>query len=152
MDYLSFSEIRLNAMACVTFPMYGFAMTVSERYLRTIISHLEEAIKAAGLRDDDITVRMARCPNGCARPYLDETAFVDKAPNTYNVYLDGEHNGNRLNKLYKESLKEEEILNKLNLIIKRYTTERLENKPSSDFVIHTGYVKRTITGTGFHKL
>ncbi|CAO3701383.1 hypothetical protein G6F70_004741 [Rhizopus microsporus] len=152
MDNLSFTGLRKNAMACVALPTCGLAMAESERYLPTLVGHLEKAIEAAGLRDDAITIRMTGCPNGCARPYLGEIAFVGKAPNTYNVYLGGGHKGERLNKLYKESLREEEILKEINPIIKRYATERLPDEPFGDFVIRAGYVKKTITGTDFHEL
>lgn len=152
MDNLSFTGLRLNAMACVALPTCGLAMAESERYLPTLVGHLEGAIEAAGLKDDAITIRMTGCPNGCARPYLAEIAFVGKAPGTYNVYLGGGHKGERLNKLYKESLKEEEILSEINPIIKRYALERHTGEPFGDFVIRTGYVKKTITGTDFHEL
>ncbi|CAO3677514.1 unnamed protein product [Rhizopus stolonifer] len=152
MDNLAFTGLRKNAMACVALPTCGLAMAESERYLPSLVMLLEKAIEAAGLRDDAITIRMTGCPNGCARPYLGEIAFVGKAPNTYNVYLGGGHKGERLNKLYKESLKEEEILNELNPIIKRYAVERLADEPFGDFVIRAGYVKKTITGTDFHEL
>ncbi|KAG2199636.1 hypothetical protein INT47_005161 [Mucor saturninus] len=152
MDNLSFSGLRLNAMACVALPTCGLAMAESERYLPTLVGHLEGAIEAAGLKDDAITIRMTGCPNGCARPYLAEIAFVGKAPGTYNVYLGGGHQGERLNKLYKESLKEEEILSEINPIIKRYALERHAGEPFGDFVIRAGYVKKTITGTDFHEL
>ncbi|EPB83034.1 hypothetical protein HMPREF1544_10217 [Mucor circinelloides 1006PhL] len=152
MDNLSFTGLRLNAMACVALPTCGLAMAESERYLPTLVGHLENAIEAAGLKDDAITIRMTGCPNGCARPYLAEIAFVGKAPNAYNVYLGGGHQGQRLNKLYKESLREEEILQEINPIIKRYAAERLSGEPFGDFVIRAGYVKETITGTDFHEL
>ncbi|KAI9360694.1 hypothetical protein BD770DRAFT_384647 [Pilaira anomala] len=152
MDNLSFTGLRLNAMACVALPTCGLAMAESERYLPTLVGHLEGAIESAGLKDDAITIRMTGCPNGCARPYVAEIAFVGKAPGTYNVYLGGGHKGERLNKLYKESLKEEEILSEINPIIKRYALERQAGEPFGDFVIRAGYVKKTITGTDFHEL
>ncbi|KAI7900993.1 thiamine diphosphate-binding protein [Cokeromyces recurvatus] len=151
MDNLAFTGLRLNAMACVALPTCGLAMAESERYLPTLVKHLENAIEAAGLKEDAITIRMTGCPNGCARPYLAEIAFVGKAPNTYNVYLGGGHGGERLNKLYKESLREEEILKELNPIIKRYALERHDGEPFGDFVIRAGYVHQTITGTDFHE-
>ncbi|KAI8373988.1 thiamine diphosphate-binding protein [Choanephora cucurbitarum] len=152
MDNLAFTGLRLNAMACVALPTCGLAMAESERYLPTLVGHLEKAIEEAGLKDDAITIRMTGCPNGCARPYLGEIAFVGKAPNAYNVYLGGGHKGERLNKLYKESLREEEILAEINPIIKRYALERNPDEPFGDFVIRAGYVKKTITGTDFHEL
>lgn len=152
MDNVQFTGLRLNAMACVALPTCGLAMAESERYLPTLVGHLESAIEEAGLRDDAITIRMTGCPNGCARPYLAEIAFVGKAPGAYNVYLGGGHKGERLNKLFKESLKEEEILNEVKPIIKRYALERNQGEPFGDWVIRAGYVKKTITGLDFHDL
>ncbi|KAI8138614.1 hypothetical protein BJV82DRAFT_545573 [Fennellomyces sp. T-0311] len=152
MDNVQFSGLRLNAMACVALPTCGLAMAESERYLPTLVGLLESAVEEAGLRDDAITIRMTGCPNGCARPYLAELAFVGKAPGAYNVYLGGGHKGERLNKLYKESLKEEEILAEIKPIIKRYALERNQGEPFGDWVIRAGYVKKTITGLDFHDL
>ncbi|CAO3637278.1 unnamed protein product [Cunninghamella blakesleeana] len=152
MDNLSFTGLRLNAMACVALPTCGLAMAESERYLPNLVGLLEQAVEEAGLRDDAITIRMTGCPNGCARPYLAELAFVGKAPGAYNVYLGGGHKGERLNKLFKESLKEEEILATIKPIIKQYALERQQNEPFGDWVIRAGYVKKTITGKDFHDL
>ncbi|KAG0173622.1 hypothetical protein DFQ28_011114 [Apophysomyces sp. BC1034] len=152
MDNLKFSGLRLNAMACVALPTCGLAMAESERYLPTLVGLLETTMEEAGLQDDAITIRMTGCPNGCSRPYLGELAFVGKAPGTYNVYLGGGHKGERLNKLYKESLREEEILAEIRPIIKRYALERNEGEPFGDWVIRAGYVKKTITGLDFHDL
>ncbi|CAM0135295.1 Sulfite reductase [NADPH] subunit beta [Umbelopsis sp. WA50703] len=152
LDNLSFSSLRLNAMACVALPTCGLAMAESERYLPTLVGLLESTIEEAGLRDDAITIRMTGCPNGCARPYLAEIAFVGKAPGAYNVYLGGGHKGERLNKLFKESLREEEILNEIKPIIKQYALERTPGEHFGDWVIRAGFVKKTITGTDFHDL
>jgi sulfite reductase beta subunit-like hemoprotein len=46
-------------------------------------------------------MRMTGCPNGCARPYVAEVAFVGKAPGTYLMLLGGGFYGQRLNKIYR---------------------------------------------------
>lgn len=152
MDNLNFTGLRLNAMACVALPTCGLAMAESERYLPTLVTKLEETIEEAGLRDDAITIRMTGCPNGCARPYLAEIAFVGKAPGAYNLYLGGGHKGERLNKLYRESLKEDQILEEVRPIIRRYAKERNEGEAFGDWVIRAGYVKATTAGKNFHEL
>lgn len=139
-------------MACVALPTCGFAMAESERYLPDLITKFEEIMEEAGLRDDVVVVRMTGCPNGCARPYLAELAFVGKAPDTYNMYLGGSSKGERLNKLYMENLQEEAILKEVRPMIKKYAVERNDNESFGDWVIRAGYVKKTITGTDFHDL
>lgn len=152
LDNLFFTGIRKTASACVALPTCGLAMAESERYLPNLITLLEEIMEKAGLRDDSIVVRMTGCPNGCSRPYLAELAFVGKAPGTYNMYLGGSPKGERLNKLYLENLQEQDILNEMRPMIKRYALERHDGEPFGDWVIRARYVKKTITGKDFHDL
>jgi sulfite reductase (NADPH) hemoprotein beta-component len=46
-------------------------------------------------------MRMTGCPNGCARPYVAEVAFIGKAPGQYLMLLGGGYFGQRLNKIYR---------------------------------------------------
>ena len=105
-----------------------------------------------GLRDEEITIRMSGCPNGCSRPALGEIAFIGKAPGKYNMYLGGGFAGQRLNKLYRENIGEKEILAELDPLIKDYAKNRYEAEHLGDFVIRSGYVKETTDGTNFHDL
>ncbi|KAL1915143.1 uncharacterized protein VTP21DRAFT_7624 [Calcarisporiella thermophila] len=150
LDNLDYTGLRLNSMACVALPTCGLAMAESERYLPVLVSKVEDLVMEAGLRDDAITIRMTGCPNGCARPYVAEIAFVGKAPGAYNMYLGGGHYGQRLNKLYRESIREEEIIRELGPMLKRYATEREEGEKFGDWVIRAGYVKASTDGTNFH--
>lgn len=62
---------------------------------------MEAICEESGLRNDSIVMRMTGCPNGCARPYVAEVAFVGKAPGTYSMLLGGGYYGQRLNKIYR---------------------------------------------------
>jgi len=143
--------LRLNSMACVALPTCGLALAESERYLPSLISELDQIIEECGLRESEIVIRMTGCPNGCARPYLGEIGFVGRAPGKYNIYLGAAFDGSRLNKLYKPSVKSEEIVNELAPIIRRYATERQEGERFGDFTIRAGYVKPTTEGRLFHE-
>jgi sulfite reductase (NADPH) hemoprotein beta-component len=143
--------LRLNSMACVALPTCGLALAESERYLPSLISELDQVIEECGLRESEIVIRMTGCPNGCARPYLGEIGFVGRAPGKYNIYLGAAFDGSRLNKLYKPSVKSEEIVNELAPIIRRYATERQEGERFGDFTIRAGYVKATTEGRLFHE-
>jgi sulfite reductase (NADPH) hemoprotein beta-component len=135
LDNTNFSGLRLSSSACVAFPTCGLAMAESERYLPELISKLESTIEESGLRQDSIVMRMTGCPNGCARPWLAEVAFVGKALGAYNMYLGGGYHGNRLNKLYRASIKEDEILEIMRPLVKRYAAERESGERFGDFVI-----------------
>ncbi|KMZ43577.1 MULTISPECIES: assimilatory sulfite reductase (NADPH) hemoprotein subunit [Bacillales] len=150
-DGASYSALRRNSMACVSLPTCGLAMAEAERYLPTLLDGIELILDEAGLRDEEIVIRMTGCPNGCARPALAEVSFIGKAVGKYNMYLGGGFSGNRLNKLYRENIGEAEILNELRPILNRYAKEREEGEHFGDFVIRAGYVKEVRSGLDFHE-
>lgn len=149
-DGIQYSALRRNSMACVALPTCGLAMAESERYLPELLDKLDLMLEEAGLRDEDIVIRMTGCPNGCARPALAELAFIGKAPGKYNMYLGGSFTGDRLSKLYKENIGETEILGTLGPIFNRYAKERESGEHFGDFVIRAGYVPAVLDGRDFH--
>ena len=144
------SGLRLNSLACVALPTCGLALAEAQRYLPDLIGELEGVLKEVGLEKEPITIRMTGCPNGCARPYIAEIAFVGRAPGKYNIYLGGGFTGDRLNKLFKVSVKQDEITGILRPIFERYASERTDGERFGDFVIRTGYVAETREGREFH--
>lgn len=151
LDNVQFSGLRLSSSACVAFPTCGLAMAESERYLPVLIDKLEACLEENGLRQDSIVMRMTGCPNGCARPWLAEVAFVGKAYETYNMYLGGGYHGQRLNKLYRSSIKEDEILPIMKSLLKRWATERNEGEHFGDWTIRAGVINETTDGMNFHE-
>lgn len=144
------TALRRNSMACVALPTCGLAMAESERYLPGLISKMEEIVDENGLRDQEITIRMTGCPNGCARPALAEIAFMGKAVGKYNMYLGAAFDGSRLNKMYRENIGEDEILSELRMLLSQYAKEREEGEHFGDFVIRAGIIKETTDGTNYH--
>ncbi|MCD8771299.1 NADPH-dependent assimilatory sulfite reductase hemoprotein subunit [Mammaliicoccus sciuri] len=145
-----YTGLRRNSMACVAFPTCGLAMAESERYLPTLINKIEGLLDEAGLNEEEITIRMTGCPNGCARPALAEIAFIGKAPGKYNMYLGGGFTGDRLNKLFKENIGEDEILESLKPILIQYGKEKNDGEHFGDFVIRKGIIKEVQSGQDFH--
>lgn len=144
------SALRRNSMACVALPTCGLAMAESERYLPSLVDKVEELLDDAGLRDEEIVIRMSGCPNGCSRPALSEIGFIGKAPGKYNMYLGGGFKGERLNKLYRENIGEEEILNELKPLLFQYAKDRKENEHFGDYVIRAGHIEAVESGLDFH--
>src|SRR5699024_11111379 len=135
-----YTGLRRNSMACVAFTTCGLAMAESERYLPTLINKIEGLLDEAGLNEEEITIRMTGCPNGCARPALAEIAFIGKAPGKYNMYLGGGFAGDRLNKLFKESII---------IILIQYRIEKDEGEHFGDFVIRKDIIKEKYSGQDF---
>lgn len=147
---MQYTALRRNSLACVALPTCGLAMAEAERYLPELLEKIEAIVDANGLRDDEITIRMTGCPNGCARPALGEIGFIGKAPGKYNMYLGAAFDGSRLSKMYRENIGEEAILSELNVLFSRFAKERQEGEHFGDFVIRAGIIEATTDGTNFH--
>ena len=118
------SGLRRNALACVALPTCGLALAESERYLPDLMTRLEDELERVGLAQDDITIRMTGCPNGCARPYLAEIGLVGRSPGLYNLYLGGAFDGARMNKLYRRDVGGDAIVAALAPLFRDYAEHR----------------------------
>jgi len=116
--------LHAASMACPALPTCGLALAESERMLPALVDRIEKLCAEVGLGDQEIIIRSTGCPNGCARPYMAEIAFVGKAPGRYQLWLGGNASGTRLNKLFKDVVKEPEIESELRPLLSRYTRER----------------------------
>jgi sulfite reductase (NADPH) hemoprotein beta-component len=128
-----FSRTRLASMACPAMPTCGLALAESERAMPGLLTRLEGLLAELGLQDEELVVRMTGCPNGCARPYMAELAFVGKGPNRYQIYLGGNEPCTRLNRLYKDSVKGDDLLNELRPLLTRYRQERRGGERFGDY-------------------
>lgn len=129
------SAIRKNSLACVALSTCPLALAEGQRYLPSLITKIEPLLDKHGLKEEDIIIRMTGCPNGCARPYVAEIGFVGTALGHYNMHLGGDHQGQRLNKLYKESLDENSILTELDKLFFNFKTERQKGETFGDFAL-----------------
>jgi sulfite reductase (NADPH) hemoprotein beta-component len=105
-----------------------------------LLGKIEPLLQKYGLAEQDIIMRMTGCPNGCARPYAAEIAFVGTAPGRYNLQLGGDNQGLRLNKTYKENLDETAILGELDSLFGRFAKERNKAEGLGDFAMRKNLV------------
>jgi sulfite reductase (NADPH) hemoprotein beta-component len=136
------SAIRKNSIACVALPTCGLALAESQRYLPALITLIEGLLAKYELEREEIIIRMTGCPNGCGRPYAAEIGLVGTAPGRYNLYLAGDHEGARLNRLYKESLDEAAILKELDVLFWLYRKERITGERFGDFALRQRWFKQ----------
>lgn len=134
------SLLRKNAMACVALNTCPLALAEAQRYFPSLISLLEPVYEKHNLTDQDIIMRMTGCPNGCARSYLAEIGFVGTALGKYNMHIGSDNEGYRLNKIYKESIGEEEIVKEVDHLFGLYAGERTTGESFGDFVVRKGLV------------
>ncbi len=128
-----YSATRKASMACPSLPTCGLALAESERALPDLLTQIENVLQELRLPDESLIVRMTGCPNGCSRPYLAEVAFVGKAPNKYQIYLGGNEGSTRLNRLYKDSVKGEDLVPELRALLIRFVQERQPGERFGDF-------------------
>ena len=140
-----FTPVRLGSMACPALPTCGLSLAESERALPGVITRIEQLLDEVGLAGQEMVIRMTGCPNGCARPYMAEIAFVGRAPNKYQLYLGGNEPSTRLNRLYKESVKTEDIINELRPLFTRFKAERDGNEHFGDWVERVLWKEAAVT-------
>ena len=134
------SLVRKNAISCVALPTCPLALAEAQRYMPTLLSKIEPILTRHGLDNEDIIIRMTGCPNGCARSYAAEIGFIGTGPGHYNLNIGGDHQGERLNKVYKEALDEPAILSTLDGLFAVYKNERNKAEKFGDFVMRRGLV------------
>ena len=143
------AAVRRYSMACPALPTCGLAVAESERAIPALLDQLEAEIESLGVRNEPLTVRMTGCPNGCARPYTADIAFVGRSLGLYNVYVGGGLAGDRLVDLYRADVRVEEIVDTLRPLLARWATERTDGEGLGDFyqrLMGLRAVRSTVTG------
>jgi sulfite reductase beta subunit-like hemoprotein len=127
------SAARRFSMACPALPTCGLAVAESERALPDILDRFEAELAELGLRDAPLTIRMTGCPNGCARPYTADLAFVGRSLGLYHVYVGGGLAGDRLVDLYRADVHLDDLLESVRPLLQRWAAERHEGEGLGDF-------------------
>jgi sulfite reductase (ferredoxin) len=134
------SIVRMS-MACPALPTCGLAVTESERVLPDVNARIRSVLTEVGLPDEQIVVRMTGCPNGCARPYLAELAFVGSFPESYQVWLGGAPNQSRLAQPYIEKMHINDLESFLKPIFGYFKQDRQAKESFGDFCNRVGFDK-----------
>jgi sulfite reductase (ferredoxin) len=134
------SLVRLS-MACPALPTCGLAVTESERVLPSVNERIRQTLTAVGLPDEQMVIRMTGCPNGCARPYLAELAFVGSFPESYQVWLGGAPNQTRLAKPYTDKMHINDLETFLTPIFSYFKQDRQVGESFGDFCDRVGFDK-----------
>lgn len=135
------SLLRKDAMACPALPTCGLAIAESERMMPGMIDQLEQKAIHLGLDHQRIMIRMTGCPNGCARPYNAELAFVGRSTGTYNVYAGGSLVGERLNFVIGEKIAEKDLVDYVARYFAVYKGQRTAGEGFGDFCARLGAEK-----------
>lgn len=131
--------MRRSAIACVAFNTCPLALAEAQRYLPALISKIEPLLGKYGLKEDDISIRMTGCPNGCGRPTMAEIGLIGTAYGRYNLHLGGDRLGLRLNRRYAKDLDEAGILAVLDGLFADYVRDRAEKETFGDYMNRRGW-------------
>jgi len=132
------STVRRWSMACPALPTCGLALAEAERVLPDVITQLERELDTLGVADAALTVRMTGCPNGCARPYTADLAFVGRSLNKYAVFVGGSMLGTRLGTLYADLVPRDRLVATVRPLFERYRDERVADERFGDFCDRVG--------------
>ena len=122
------SETRKLAHACVALPTCGLALAESERVFPEVLAEIDKILADLSLLDEPILIRMTGCPNGCARPYNADIAFVGRAPAKYAMFVGGSIAGDRLVGLEEKSIHQSEIPAKVRELLEEFVQNRLDGE------------------------
>lgn len=131
---------RKQSVACVALNTCPLALAEGQRYLPQLMDKIDALQRKHNIAEEAIVIRMTGCPNGCARPYMAEIGFVGTSLGRYNLMLGGDVQGQRLNKLYKENLVEEEIISELDGLFEKWAKQKKEGERFGDFVMREAIV------------
>lgn len=127
------SNARRLSMACPALPTCGLAITEAERVMPSFVDRIEVELNRLELQDEPIVIRMTGCPNGCARPYTADLAFVGRSPDKYHVFVGGDKSGTRLADLYAADVSEHDVINVLQPLLASWSKHRKPGQGLGDF-------------------
>eukprot|EP00536_Pseudo-nitzschia_multiseries_P018500 jgi/Psemu1/55911/gm1.55911_g len=114
------------AMACPALPLCGLAQTEAERIMPSYIERIRALLGKLDIDDEEILIRMTGCPNGCARPYMAELAFVGDGPKSYQVWLGGSPVLTRTAWPFKAKMKNTDLEETMEPILAMFKEQRQE--------------------------
>ena len=126
------------AMACPALPTCGQALAEAERVSPSLVSQVEEDLRALGLEGEPISIRMTGCPNGCARPYMGDIGIVGRTKDIYNVYIGGDQPNTRLNTLYATMVRFSDLAATIYPLLEIWREERAPGEKFGDFCYRVG--------------
>src|SRR3954469_4524866 len=125
-------------MSCPAIPTCGLAITESERTLPGLVNQFEGMLGEAGLGDQQVSIRMTGCPNGCARPYNSDIGLVGRSGTKYTLFVGGSHRGDRLSFLLQDLVERDKVVPLVRTLLGRFKTERTSEEGFGDWCTRQG--------------
>jgi sulfite reductase (ferredoxin) len=125
-------------MACPALPLCGLAQTEAERIMPSYVVRVRALLDKMNLPGEEIVMRMTGCPNGCARPYMAELAFVGDGPRSYQVWLGGSPVLTRTAYPYMAKMDTDDLEKTMEPILAMFVQGRTEYEAFGDYCHRAG--------------
>eukprot|EP00960_Hanusia_phi_P070629 767352-Hanusia_phi.AAC.6 len=150
-------DMTRKGIACPAFPLCGLAQSEAERVMPQYIKRISTLMEKMGLPGESFVMRMTGCPNGCARPYMAEMAFVGMGGDSYQIWLGGSPNQDgRTAWRWKDRVKNEDVEGTIEPLLYMWKSQRNgQAERFGDFIHRLGqeavdkYVESYELGTAF---
>ncbi|GMH81820.1 hypothetical protein TL16_g09054 [Triparma laevis f. inornata] len=129
------------SMACPALPLCGLAQTEAERRMPSYIERVRNILTTLDIDEEEIMMRMTGCPNGCARPYMAELAFVGDGMDTYQLWLGGSPVLTRTAWPFMQKMKDKDLEATLTPILSMFKEQKHEFEAFGDFTHRVGEEK-----------
>ncbi|KAL7514593.1 hypothetical protein ACHAXN_011920 [Cyclotella atomus] len=126
------------AMACPALPLCGLAQTEAERIMPSYIERMRALLNKMNLADEEILMRMTGCPNGCARPYMAELAFVGDGAKSYQIWLGGSPVLTRTAQPFMAKMNTDDMEKTIEPILAMFIQQRQQFEAFGDFCHRVG--------------
>jgi len=126
------------ALACPALPSCGLALTEAERVRDGIVAAIETKLRLYGIEGERLSIRIAGCPNGCARPYTGDIGIVGRMPGFYALFVGGDFEGTRLNTPLVDKVPLNVIAHVLDPLFGLFASGRTEGEGFGDFCHRIG--------------
>ena len=120
-------------MACPALPTCGLALAEAERALPGVLTAIEAELARLELSDARLTIRMTGCPNGCARPYTADLAFVGRSADRYTIFAGGSLLGTRLGTQIADLVRRDDLVAAVRPLLERYRADRQPGERFGDY-------------------
>jgi len=126
------------AMACPALPLCGLAQTEAERRMPSYVERVRSVLTKMNIDGEEILMRMTGCPNGCARPYMAELAFVGDGMNSYQIWLGGSPVLTRTAYPFLAKMKDKDLEITMEPILAMFIEQKQEFEAFGDFCHRVG--------------
>ncbi len=132
------SKVNRWFLACPALPTCGLALAEAERVRDNLANKIDEILLKHDLQNEEFSIRITGCPNGCARPYAGDIGIVGRTPKHYALFSGGDFEGTRLNKKILDKVSFEDLPIALEQIFILFKNNRDDEETLGNFCNRIG--------------